>query len=40
MTEIGNELMKKKGFLKEEQRPFREKFHLLKDEQISIGNLI
>ena len=40
MTEIGNELMKLKGSPEEEQRPFREKFHLLEDEQISIDNLI
>ena len=40
MTEIGNELMKLKESPEEEQRPFREKFHLLEDEQISIENLI
>ena len=40
MTEIGNELMKLKGSPEEEQRPFREKFHLLEDKQISIDNLI
>ena len=40
MTEIGNELMKLKGSSEEEQRLFREKFHLLEDEQISIDNLI
>ena len=40
MTEIGNELMKLKGSPEEEQRLFREKFHLLEDEQISIDNLI
>ena len=40
MTEIGNELMKLKRSLEEEQTPFREKFHLLEDEQISIDNLI
>ena len=40
MTEIGNELMKLKGSPEEEQRQFREKFHLLEDEQISIDNLI
>ena len=40
MTEIGKELMKLKGSSEEEQRPFREKFHLLEDEQISINTLI
>ena len=40
MNEIGNELMKLKGSPEEEQRLFREKFHLLEDEQISIDNLI
>ena len=40
MTEIGNELMKLKGASEEEQRPHREKFHLLEDEQISIRNLV
>ena len=32
--------MKKRGIPEEVQRPFREKFHLLEDEQISIDNLI
>ena len=32
--------MKMKGSPEEEQRPFREKFHLLEDEQISMDNLI
>ena len=40
MIKIGNELMKMKDSPEEEQRPFREKFHLLEDEQISIDNLI
>ena len=40
MTKIGNELMKLKGSPEEGQRPFREKFHLLEDEPISIQNLI
>ena len=40
MTEIGNELMKLKGAPKEDHRLFREKFHLLEDEQNSIQNLI
>ena len=40
MSEIGNELKKLKGSPEEEQRPFRKKFHLLEDEQISIDNLI
>ena len=40
MTEIGNKLMKLKGSPEEEQIPFREKFHLLEYEQISIDNLI
>ena len=40
MTEIGNELMKLKGSPENDQRPLREKFHLLEDEQISIDNLI
>ena len=40
MTEIGNELIKLKGSPEEEQIHFREKFHLLEDEQISIDNLI
>ena len=31
MTEIGNEFIKLKGSPEEEQRPFREKFHLLED---------
>ena len=39
MTEIGNELMQLKGSPEEEQSQFREKFHLLEDEQISIDNL-
>ena len=40
MNEIGNELMKLKGSPEQDQIPFREKFHLLEDEQISIDNLI
>ena len=40
MTEIGNELMQLKGSHEQDQIPFREKFHLLEDEQISIYNLI
>ena len=40
MTEIGNELMQLKGSPEQDQIPFREKFHLLEDEQISIDNLI
>ena len=40
LIEIGNELMKLKGSPEEEQRLFREKFHLLEDQQISIDNLI
>ena len=40
MTEIGNEFMKTKDLPEEEQKPLREKFHLLEDEQISIDNLI
>ena len=32
--------MKLKGSPEEDQRQFREKFHLLEDEQISIDNLI
>ena len=40
MTEIGNELMQLKGSPEQDQIPFREKFHLLEDEQISIQNLI
>lgn len=40
MTEIGNKLMRMKSSPKKEQIPFREKFHLLEDEQTSILNLI
>ncbi|MCH5241538.1 MAG: hypothetical protein J1F67_03820 [Muribaculaceae bacterium] len=40
MTEIGNELMQLKGSPEQDQIPFREKFHLLEDDQISIQNLI
>ena len=40
MTEIGNKLMKLKGSPEKEQILFREKFHLLEDEQISIQILI
>ena len=40
MTEIGNILMKMKDSPEREQIPFREKFHLLEDEQISIHKLI
>ena len=40
MTEIGDELMQQKGSPEQDQIPFREKFHLLEDEQISIDNLI
>ena len=40
MTEIGNELMQLKDSPEQDQIPLREKFHLLEDEQISIGNLI
>lgn len=40
MTVIGNELLKLKGAPEKEQIPFRDKFHLLEDEQTSILNLI
>lgn len=40
MTEIGNILMKMKDSPEKEQIPFREKFHFLEDEQISILKLI
>ena len=40
MTEIGNKLMRMKGYPEKEQIPFREKFHLLEDEQISIQILV
>ncbi|MCH5235891.1 MAG: hypothetical protein J1E16_11405, partial [Muribaculaceae bacterium] len=39
MTEIGNALLKLKGSPEKEQIPFREKFHLLENEQNSIINL-
>lgn len=40
MTVIGNELLMLKGTPEKEQISFREKFHLLEDEQTSILNLI
>ena len=40
MTEIGKELMKMKDSPVEEKLSFREKFHLLEYEPISMDNLI